>query len=85
MVKKIAKFFTLLHDIFKLILKIWIGLSVFEEAYLYSEPEIAGLLFIGGQWRKFSIFTNPVDFSYHMVASALLCIGLLTGPFFQKN
>lgn len=88
-------------DFIKLILKIWIGLSVFaalygykqqyigftafEEAYLYSDPEIAGLLFIGGQWRKFSIFTDPVAFSYNMVVSALLCIGLLTGPFSRRT
>ena len=88
-------------DFIKLILKIWIALSVFaalygykqqyigftafEEAYLYSDPEIAGLLFIGGQWRTFSIFTDPVAFSYNMVVSGLLCIGLLTGPFSRRT
>ncbi|BDQ11826.1 hypothetical protein TEGAF0_10430 [Sediminibacterium sp. TEGAF015] len=99
-------FFVFLYNIrtlsfIKLILKVWIGLSVFaalygykqqfigftsfEEAYLYSDPEIAGLLFIGGQWRKFSIFTDPVAFSYNMVVSGLLCIGLLTGPFSRRT
>ena len=52
---------------------------MFENKYLYSSPEIAGLLFIGGQWRKFSIFSDPVAFSYNMVVSSLLCIGLSTG------
>lgn len=99
-------FFVFLHNIktvnfLKIILKIWIGLSVFaalyaykqqfigftsfEEDYLYSDPEIAGLLFIGGQWRKFSIFTDPVAFSYNMVVSGLMCIGLLSGPFSTRN
>jgi uncharacterized membrane protein YiaA len=99
-------FFIFLYNIrtlkfLKLVLKIWIGLSVFaalyaykqqfigftsfEEAWLYSDPEIAGLLFIGGQWRKFSIFTDPVAFSYNMVVSGLLCIGLLSGPFSRRN
>ncbi|HEY1062860.1 MAG TPA: O-antigen ligase family protein [Daejeonella sp.] len=81
----------------RLIIKIWLGLSIigalyafkqqyigffgFEEAYLYSDPSIAGLLFIGGQWRKFSIFSDPVAFSYTMVVSSLLCVGLMFGPF----
>ncbi|MFY8024187.1 MAG: O-antigen ligase family protein [Sediminibacterium sp.] len=99
-------FFVFLYNIrtiafLKLILKVWIGLSVFaalyaykqhfigftsfEEAWLYSDPEIAGLLFIGGQWRKFSIFTDPVAFSYNMVVSGLMCVGLLTGPFSRRN
>ena len=80
----------------RLIIKIWLGLSVigalyaykqqyfgffgFEEEYLYSDPSIAGLLFIGGQWRKFSIFSDPVAFSYTMVVSSLLCVGLMFGP-----
>lgn len=78
------------------IIKIWLGLSVigalyafkqqyigffgFEEEYLYSDPSIAGLLFIGGEWRKFSIFSDPVAFSYTMVVSSLLCVGLMFGP-----
>ena len=58
----------------------FIGFANFEEEYLHSDPNIANLLFIGGQWRKFSIFTDPVAFSYNMVVSSLLCIGLMTGP-----
>lgn len=81
----------------RLILKIWLGLSVFaalfamkqeyigffgyEEAYLYSDPGIMGLLFINGVWRKFSIFSDPVAFSYNMAVSSLLCVGLMYGPF----
>lgn len=80
----------------KIIIKLWLGLSLFaalyafkqqyigffafEEAYLNSDPNIANLLFIGGEWRKFSIFSDPVSFSYNMVVSSLLCIGLMTGP-----
>lgn len=85
----------------KLIIKIWlsltafaalyaykqqfVGFTSFEEAYLYSSPRVAELLYIGGQWRKFSIFTDPVAFSYNMVVSGLVCVGLLTGPFSIKK
>jgi putative inorganic carbon (HCO3(-)) transporter len=80
----------------RLILKIWIGLSFFgaawgfkqqffgftgyEEAYLYSDPLIANLLFINGIWRKFSIYSDPTAFSYNMIISSLLCIGIMFGP-----
>lgn len=79
----------------RLILKVWLALSAFgalyglkqefigffpfEEAGL-ADPLQRALLFIGGHWRKFSIFSDPVSFSYNMVASTLLCIGLITGP-----
>ncbi|MEJ7692084.1 O-antigen ligase family protein [Daejeonella sp.] len=80
----------------KLIIKVWLGLSMFaaiygfkqqnfgffgfEERFLYSDPLIMNLLFIGGVWRKFSIFSDPVAFSYNMVVSSLLCVGLMFGP-----
>lgn len=84
----------------KLILKMWllfsligalyglkqqyIGFSDAEDRYLHSDPNIELLLFIGGQWRKFSIYNDPVAFSYNMVVSSLLCLGILTGPI-SKN
>ena len=58
----------------------FMGFFPFEDAYLHSDPNIASLLFIGGTWRKFSIFNDPVIFAYTMVVSSLLCIGLMTGP-----
>ena len=80
----------------RLIIKLWLSLSVFaglfgfkqqfigffgyEEAYLYSDPIIMDLLFINGQWRKFSIFSDPTAFSYNMILSSLLCIGMMFGP-----
>ncbi len=80
----------------RLIIKIWLGLSFFaacyafkqqhigffgfEEAYLYSDPIIMDLLFIGGEWRKFSIFSDPVTFSYNMIIASILCLGLMFGP-----
>lgn len=80
----------------RLIIKLWLGLSIFaaifgfkqqfigffayEEAYLYSDPLIRDLLFINGQWRKFSIFSDPTVFSYNMILSSLLCIGMMFGP-----
>jgi len=85
----------------QLVLKLWIGLAFFsaiyafkqeyfgffpfEEAYLHSSPVIEQLLFIGGVWRKFSIFSDPVAFAYNMVSASLLCIGLLTGPISRKK
>ncbi len=77
----------------RLILKIWIGLAFFaalyafkqehfgffkfEEDYLHSDPNIGQLLFIAGHWRKFSIFSDPVAFSYNMVTCAILCLVLI--------
>jgi putative inorganic carbon (HCO3(-)) transporter len=78
----------------KLIVKLWLALSVFAALYaLWQEyvgflpfeqsgldnPDVRSLLFIDGRWRKFSIFADPVTFSYNMVASSMLCIGLITG------
>ncbi|MCF2444146.1 O-antigen ligase family protein [Dyadobacter sp. CY345] len=56
----------------------YIGFSAAEDEWLHSDPNIANLLFIAGHWRKFSIFSDPVAFSYNMVVSSILCIGLLT-------
>ncbi len=79
----------------RLLLKIWLALSAFAALYglkqeffgfaAFEEASIANplqqaLLFIGGHWRKFSIFSDPVAFSYNMVSSALLCIALISGP-----
>lgn len=80
-------------DFIKLIIKLWIGLSIigalyafwqeyvgflpFEERFLQSDPKYRGLLFIAGKWRKFSIYSDPVAFSYNMVISSILCIVLM--------
>lgn len=56
----------------------FIGFSDSELAYLYSDPLIADLLFIGGRWRKYAIFSDPVSFSYNMVVASMLCVGLLS-------
>lgn len=87
----------------RLIFKIWLGLSLFaamygfkqeyigfsdaEEAYLHSSPTIESLLFIGGHWRKFSIFSDPVSFAYNMSMSSIFCIVLMFGkfPFWKKS
>jgi len=57
-----------------------IGFFSFEEAYLHSNPVVEQLLFIGGVWRKFSIFSDPVAFAYNMITAIMLCVGLMTGP-----
>jgi hypothetical protein len=59
----------------------YIGFSAAEDAYLHSDPAIADLLFIAGHWRKFSIFSDPVSFSYNMVMPAIFCICIIAGKF----
>ncbi|RRN76853.1 O-antigen ligase domain-containing protein, partial [Pseudoxanthomonas sp. SGD-10] len=80
-------------EFIRLLLKIWIALSLigalyafwqefvgflpFEEKFLNSDPKYRNLLFIAGKWRKFSIYSDPVAFSYNMVISSILCIVLM--------
>ena len=59
----------------------YIGFSDLEDAYLHSDPAIAGLLFIAGHWRKFSIFSDPVAFAYNMTMSTIFCIAIIAGKF----
>lgn len=76
----------------KIILKIWLILALFGALYAFKQefigffsweeknledPRVRTLYFIGGHWRKFSIFSDPVAFSYNMVAAALFCITML--------
>jgi putative inorganic carbon (HCO3(-)) transporter len=79
----------------RLLIKIWLGISLFaalyafkqeyfgfsaaEEAYLNSALILRELLYIGGHWRKFSIYSDPVSYSYNAVISSILCISLMTG------
>jgi hypothetical protein len=58
----------------------YIGFNAHETAYL-NTPGIASLLFIDGHWRKFSIFSDPVAFSYNMVMPSIFCICLFILPF----
>lgn len=82
----------------RFLLKLWLGLALFGALYAYKQEYIgfsdaeqawldsegvADLLFIAGHWRKFSIFSDPVAFSYNMVVSSIICIALLT--FVKKN
>jgi hypothetical protein len=83
----------------KTIILFWLGLSVFaalwaikqeyfgffdfEQKNQYDQLYI-NLNFIDGKWRKNSIFSDPVAFSYNMVAATLLCVGLITGPYKTK-
>ncbi len=76
--------------IFWLILSFFAALYAIKQEYFgffnfetknHYDPLTYALLFIDGHWRKNSIFSDPVAFSYNMAVSALLCLGLLTGPF----
>jgi putative inorganic carbon (HCO3(-)) transporter len=61
----------------------YFGFFAFEQRNQYDQLYI-NLNFIDGHWRKNSVFSDPVAFSYNMAAAALLCIGLLTGPYKTK-
>ncbi|MEO6729199.1 MAG: O-antigen ligase family protein [Candidatus Dojkabacteria bacterium] len=58
----------------------YIGFFPFEEVN-HWDALVQSLLFIDGHWRKNSIFSDPVAFSYNMAIGATLCIGLTTGPY----
>lgn len=80
-------------EFIKLLIKIWIGLTIigaiyafwqefmgffpFEERFINSDPKYRNLLFIAGRWRKFSIYSDPVAFSYNMVISTVLCVVMM--------
>ncbi|TLV02591.1 O-antigen ligase family protein [Dyadobacter luticola] len=57
----------------------YIGIAPSELAGLWANPQMVSLLFINGAWRKYSLFSDPVSFSYTMVGASLLCIALLSG------
>jgi putative inorganic carbon (hco3(-)) transporter len=54
----------------------WFGFSYFEEAWIYSDPNIATLLFQGGMFRKFSLLTDPASFGVMAASSALFTLVL---------
>ena len=58
----------------------FIGFSDREMQQMESDPMTVSLLFINGVWRKYSIFSDPVAFSYNMVITSLLCVALISGP-----
>ncbi len=80
----------------RLLLKLWLAFALFaalyafrqeqfgffdfEQAQLDADPRQQMLYFINGHWRKFSIFSDPVAFSYVMAMSAILCVALIWGP-----
>lgn len=80
----------------RLLLKIWLGMATlaaiyaikqeyfgffeFEQRALDSNPLLQSLLYIDGHWRKSSIFSDPVAFSYNMIVASIICISLIFGP-----
>lgn len=84
----------------RLILNLWMFLSflgalnAFKQEHYgffefekrgFEDPLIQALLFINGSWRKFSIFSDPVAFSYNMALSAIYCVCMMIGPFSTKK
>jgi hypothetical protein len=58
----------------------YIGFDAVEQNWLDTNPDLAGLLFLAGHWRKFSMFSDPVTFAYNMTTASILCMALITGP-----
>lgn len=58
----------------------YIGIDPGELADLENNPLTISLLYIDGHWRKYAIFSDPVEFSYNMIITAVLCIALIAGP-----
>lgn len=58
----------------------YLGFDSVEQKWLDSSPQLAGLLFLAGHWRKFSMFSDPVTFAYNMATASILCMALITGP-----
>jgi putative inorganic carbon (HCO3(-)) transporter len=81
-IRLIIKFWLILTTIAALyaIKQEYYGFFPYEQRALDSNPLLQSLLFINGHWRKSSIFSDPVAFSYNMVVSSILCICLMFGP-----
>ncbi len=64
----------------------YFGFAGTEFENMAADPLMTSLLFIDGHWRKYSVFADPVAFSYNMVMAFFICLSLLTarGPFFRK-
>lgn len=54
------------------------GIAPGELQDLWNNPTSVSLLYINGIWRKYSIFSDPVSFSYTMVCASLICVALLS-------
>ncbi|GAA4443704.1 hypothetical protein GCM10023091_32710 [Ravibacter arvi] len=64
----------------------YFGFAGTEFENMVADPLMASLLFIDGHWRKYSVFSDPVAFSYNMVIAFFVCLSLLTarGAFSRK-
>jgi putative inorganic carbon (hco3(-)) transporter len=57
------------------------GFLPFEQASIDAFPEVKGLVFTFGRWRRFSFMSGPMIFGIVLTYSIILCVGLLFGPF----
>ena len=64
----------------------YFGFAGTEFENMVADPLMTSLLFIDGHWRKYSVFADPVAFSYNMVMGFFICLSLLTAkrPFSRK-
>ncbi len=77
----------------RLLIRLWLVLAVVGAAYAFkqeylgfaaaefqemsSDPLMVSLLYIDGHWRKYSVFSDPVTFSYNMVLAFFICLSLI--------
>ncbi|HEV2355373.1 MAG TPA: hypothetical protein VGR89_14080, partial [Puia sp.] len=57
----------------------WFGLSNFELAWVSADPLRFSLIFIAGEFRKFSTMSDPAGFAIDMSSIAAFFIIMLTG------
>jgi putative inorganic carbon (HCO3(-)) transporter len=55
----------------------YLGFAAAEFQEMSSDPLMVSLLYIDGHWRKYSVFSDPVTFSYNMVLAFFICLSLI--------
>ena len=77
----------------RLLMRVWLGMAILAALYAFkqeylgfnaaefqalaNDPLMVSLLYIDGHWRKYSVFSDPVTFSYNMVLAIFLCLSLI--------
>lgn len=55
----------------------YLGFAAAEFQEMAADPLMVSLMYIDGHWRKYSVFSDPVAFSYNMVVAFFLCLSLV--------
>ncbi|HUB61227.1 MAG TPA: O-antigen ligase family protein [Puia sp.] len=62
----------------------WHGLFDFEKDWVAADPVRFGLIFIAGDYRKFSTMSDPAGFAIVMACCSVFFLVLLTGPWRRR-